>query len=64
MYPVKSRFADSYRILGVYVCAKVFKDAHGVGDHTCKVLKSLVAECSALLPQHGNKKSKATSCLD
>ena len=43
-----------YHILGVSVCAKVFKDVHGVGEHTLKRLKELVARGTAAVPQHGN----------
>ena len=43
-----------YHVLGVSVCAKVFKDVHGVGEHTLKRLKELVARGTAAVPQHGN----------
>ena len=43
-----------YHILGISVCAKVFKDVHGVGEHTLKRLKELVARGTAAVPQHGN----------
>ena len=43
-----------YHILGVSVCAKVFKDVHGVGEHTLKRLEELVARAAAAVPQHGN----------
>ena len=32
----------------------MFKDVHGVGEHTLKRLEELVARGAAAVPQHGN----------
>ena len=45
-----------YSVLGAPVCATVFRDVHGVGDHTLKSLKQLVARGIATIPQHGSTK--------